>query len=97
MKRVLRIFAVITLLALPIVASAADSPIPPEMNWTATPPLRGAAEMARISDLLASLVSRGMITTQERDQLVEPYVEIPLGDGRTSLEERVQRYLSSSE
>ena len=95
MKRVLRMFAVFTLLGLPMVTSGDDTVIPPEMHWTATPPPRGTAEMARVSELLANLVSRGAITTQEQAQLAQPIVEIPLGDGRTGAEELLLEYLRS--
>lgn len=95
MKRVLTMFAVFTLLGLPMVTSADDTTIPPQMNWTATPPPRSTGEMARMSELLANLVSRGAITTQEQAQLAQPFVEIRLGDGRTGAEELLLEYLTS--
>jgi len=95
MKRVLRIFAVLTLLGVPMVTSADDTTIPPQMNWTATPPARGTAEMARMSELLANLINKGAITAQDQAQLAQPFVEIPLGDGRRGAEELMLEYLQS--
>jgi len=41
MKRYLATLAVLGLLALPVMVGAEETWIPPEANWTSTPPARG--------------------------------------------------------
>ncbi len=59
MKRYLVIFAVLALLALPIVARADETVIPPEAHWTPTPPAGRVVDMVRLVELL---VEKGVIT-----------------------------------
>jgi hypothetical protein len=48
-----------------------------------------------MSELLVNLLSKEGITAQGQAPLVQPYVGIPLGDGRRGAEELMLEYLQS--
>jgi hypothetical protein len=77
MKRLLVSFAVLALLALPVMAWAEDTMIPPELNWTATPPARETVEAAQLMELL---VNKGVITPLEQTRLTRPHSAMPGGE-----------------
>jgi hypothetical protein len=81
MKRTLVILAALALLAMPVVARADDQTIPPEANWTPTPPAQRTVDMVRLASLL---VEKGMISPQEYAQLTHPQPFSPSqqGNGR---------------
>jgi hypothetical protein len=68
MKRLLTIMAVLAALALPMVAGADDTPIPPEANWTPTPPARSRVDAVQLMDLL---VKKGVLTPADQAHLSE--------------------------
>lgn len=74
MKRTLVILTVLALLVVPAMAMADDQTIPPEANWTPTPPARQTVDVARLASLL---VERGMITAQDYAQLTQPQSSSP--------------------
>jgi hypothetical protein len=81
MRRILLMSMMAALLAMPVIATADDQTIPPEANWTPTPPAEQTVDMGRLASLL---VEKGMITRQEYSQLVHPQSSSPSpqGNGR---------------
>jgi Ni/Co efflux regulator RcnB len=69
MKRTLMMLMMFAVLATPMLATADDQTIPPEANWTPTPPARQTVDAASLVSLLAQ---KGMITPQEYAQLTSP-------------------------
>jgi hypothetical protein len=69
------------MLAMPLMAMGDDQSIPPEANWTPTPPAQQTVEVARLASLL---VEKGMITPREYAQLTQPQLSSssPQGNGR---------------
>jgi hypothetical protein len=81
MRRILLVLMMFGLLAMPVMATADDQKIPPEANWTPTPPAEQTVDTARLASLL---VEKGMITTQEYARLTHPRSSSPSpqGNGR---------------
>ena len=79
MKRLLTIMAVLAALALPMVAGADDNPIPPEANWTPTPPARSRVDAGQLMDLL---VKKGVLTPAEQAHLSGSAVMRPRSERR---------------
>jgi hypothetical protein len=69
MKRALMMLMTVALLAIPVMALADDQNIPPEANWTPTPPALQTVDLVRLVSLL---VEKGMIAPQEYAQLIQP-------------------------
>ena len=69
MRRTLIVLVMWAALATPVVASADDQTIPPEANWTPTPPSRAIVDMKPLASVL---VEKGMITPYEHTQLTQP-------------------------
>ena len=84
MKRYLGMFAVLALLALPVVVGAQETWIPPELNWTPTPPAQGTVDTARLKELL---VKKGVITPQEAARLTGPQTVTASGRSRETARE----------
>jgi len=59
----------VILLTAPMIAGADDQTIPPEANWTPTPPARQTVDVVQLASLL---VEKGMITPREYAQLTHP-------------------------
>jgi len=85
MKRYFVLFAVLALLALPLVAGADnhgwswdDTGWMPSW-WTPTPP---AGETVDAAQLLELLVQKGVITAQERAELARSQLALPAGQDR---------------
>jgi hypothetical protein len=76
MRRIL-----LMLMMFALMATADDQTIPPEANWTPTPPAEQTVDMVRLASLL---VEKGMITPQEYAQLTHPQSSSPSpqGNGR---------------
>jgi hypothetical protein len=81
MQRQLMIVAMLAVLALPLMVWADETVIPPEANWSPTPPARPTVDMSQLASLL---VEKGMITPQEYGQLTHPQSSSPSpqGNGR---------------
>lgn len=82
MKRVLVSFAVLALLALPVVVRADDdgeSTIPPQMQWTPYPPAREIVDTVQLMELL---VKKGVITPLEQAWLTRFHPATPGGESR---------------
>jgi hypothetical protein len=81
MKRTLMVLAMLTVLALPMLVWADETVIPPEANWTPTPPARPTVDLVQLVSLL---VEKGMITRQEYAQLTQPQLSAlsPQRNGR---------------
>jgi hypothetical protein len=81
MKRYGVVLLMITLLALPLMVRAEETVIPPELNWTPTPPARPSVDLVQLVQLL---VSKGVISDQEYAQLTTPQMSSssPLGHAR---------------
>ena len=92
MKRYLATLAVLGLLALPVMVGAEETWIPPEANWTSTPPARGAVDAARPKEIL---VKKGVITPQEGAQLTQPQPATPTGQSREAAREPTASYLTT--
>jgi hypothetical protein len=80
MKRTLMILAMVILLTAPMIAGADDQTIPPEANWTPTPPAQQTVDVVQLASLL---VEKGMITPREYAQLTHPQSSSPSQEGRT--------------
>jgi hypothetical protein len=78
MKRYGVVLMVLTLLVLPLVARADETVIPPEMNWTPTPPARPTVDLVQLVQLL---VSKGVISDQDYAQLTQPQLSSPVQAG----------------
>ncbi|MBI3328557.1 MAG: hypothetical protein HYZ81_17880 [Nitrospinae bacterium] len=92
MKRYLMIFAALALLAVPMAAGAEGTWIPPELNWTPTPPARGTIDTTRLQE---GLVKKGVITPQEAAQLAQPPVTAPTSQIREPAREPSASYLTT--
>jgi hypothetical protein len=77
MKRYLVIIAALAFLGLPVVAGAEETSVPPELNWTATPPARKIVDTDRWTAVLAQLVPDGVITVEEQAHWLQPFVTAP--------------------
>ena len=77
MRRILLTSMMLALLAMPVMATADDQTIPPEANWTPTPPAEQTVDTGRLASLL---VEKGMITRQEYAQLTHRQPS-PQGNG----------------
>jgi hypothetical protein len=66
MRRYVVILMVLTLLSLPLVAGADDTTIPPEANWTPTPPASTKVDAAQLTEML---VRKGLLTPIEHSEL----------------------------
>ena len=69
MKRYAVVLLVMALVSLPLVVGADETPIPPEANWTPTPPARPTVDLVQLVQLL---VAKGVISDQEYAQLIQP-------------------------
>jgi hypothetical protein len=78
MKRTLMILAMLTMLAMPMMAIADDQTIPPEANWTPTPPAQQTVDVGQLASLL---MEKGMISRQEFAQLTHPQSSTPAQQG----------------
>jgi hypothetical protein len=78
MRRTLLMLMMFAVLAMPVMATADDQTIPPEANWTPTPPARQTVDLVRLVSLL---VEKGMITSQEYTQLTHPQPSSPAQEG----------------
>jgi len=74
MRRYFVIGAMLALLTMPVVVGAEETTIPPQLNWSPTPPASGPVDTSGMTELLANLASRGVITPQEQAQLMQPLV-----------------------
>jgi hypothetical protein len=79
MKRTLLTLAVLAVLAIPLMVQADETVIPPEANWTPTPPARPTMDLTQLVSLL---VEKGMITPQEYAQLTQPQSSAPSRQGQ---------------
>ena len=79
MKRLLVIFAALALLALPVIVGAQETVIPPEANWTPTPPAQQTVDPAQLIELLRE---KGVITDQDYAQLAQPRLSSPARQGQ---------------
>ena len=81
MKRYGVLLLVMMLLSLPLVVGADETPIPPEANWTPTPPARPIVDLVQLVQLL---MAKGVISDQEYAQLTQPQSSSrsPAGHGR---------------
>jgi hypothetical protein len=78
MKRYVVVLMVLTLFSLPLVVGAEETVIPPEANWTPTPPARPTVDLVQLVQLL---VAKGVITDQEYAQLTQPQMSSPSRPG----------------
>ena len=74
MRRYFVIGAMLALLTMPVVVGAEETTIPPQLIWSPTPPASGPVDTSGMTELLANLASRGVITPQEQAQLMQPLV-----------------------
>jgi hypothetical protein len=79
MKRYVVVLTVLTWLALPLVAAADDQTVPPEANWSATPPARTQVDAGQLMELL---VRKGMLTPIDQSGLTQPPVAAPANNLR---------------
>jgi hypothetical protein len=69
MKKYGLVLLIMMLLSLPLWAGADETTIPPEANWTPTPPARPTIDLVQLVQLL---VAKGVISDQEYAQLTQP-------------------------
>ena len=74
MKRYVLALMILMLLALPLIAGADDQTIPPEANWTPTPP---ASSKVDARELMEVLVRKGLLTPIDQSELTQSPVAIP--------------------
>jgi hypothetical protein len=74
MERTVMMVIMCAALATPLMARADDQPIPPEAQWTPTPPARSTVE---VNQLASVLVDHGMITRQAHTLLTLPQASSP--------------------
>jgi hypothetical protein len=79
MRHTLMMLVMCAALATPVLAMADDQTLPPEANWTPTPPARSAVGGNQLTSLL---VDTGMITAQESAQLTHPQASSPSQQNR---------------
>jgi hypothetical protein len=79
MKRYVMVLMALALLSLPPLAAADDQTIPPEANWTPTPP---ASPKVDAKELVEVLVRKGLLTPVDQSQLTQSPVAIPSKDYR---------------
>jgi hypothetical protein len=79
MKRYVLVLMVLTLLSLPLIAGADDQTIPPEANWTPTPP---ASPTVNARELVEVLVRKGLLAPIDQSQLTQSPVVISTEDLR---------------
>jgi hypothetical protein len=79
MKRFVLVLMVLTLLSLPFMAGADDQTIPPEANWTPTPP---ASSTVNAKELMEVLVRKGLLAPVDQSQLTQSPVVISTEDLR---------------
>lgn len=79
MKRYVVVLMVLTLLSLPLMAGADDQTIPPEANWTPTPP---ASSTVNARELMEVLVRKGLLAPIDQSQLTQSPVVITTEDLR---------------
>jgi len=94
MKRVLVSFAVLALLALPVVVRAddgGDSTIPTQMQWTPYPPAREIVDPAQLMELL---VKKGVITPLEQARLIQGHSATPAGESRDAISAPAGSYVT---
>jgi hypothetical protein len=89
MKKPGMILMVIALLLLPLWVGADETTIPPEMNWTPTPPARPTIDLVQLTQLL---VAKGVISDQEYAQLMQPQSSSLLQPGHAKAWTREQAY-----
>jgi hypothetical protein len=82
MKRYIVVLMVLMSLSLPLVVSAEETVIPPEANWSPTPPARPIVDLVQLVQLL---VAKGVITDQEYAQLTRPQSSSPSQPGHARL------------
>jgi hypothetical protein len=75
MQRKVMILAMLAVFALPVTVQADETVIPPEADWTATPPARRTVDA---NQLAALFVEKGMITQQDYAQLTRAPLSRPL-------------------
>jgi hypothetical protein len=68
MKHMIAVLAILAALALPMMAVAEETVIPPEANWTPTPPAQPRVDAVQLMDLL---VKKGMLTSVEQAHLTQ--------------------------
>jgi hypothetical protein len=79
MKHYVVVLMVLTLLSLPLMAGADDQTIPPEANWTPTPP---ASSTVNARELMEVLVRKGLLAPIDQSQLTQSPVVITTEDLR---------------
>lgn len=72
--------------------AADDTVIPPQLNWTPTPPAREAVNMPRWTALLAQLVEEGRITAEEQTLLMQPVAATASGAGEKAAREHIMSF-----
>jgi hypothetical protein len=71
MKRYVVALMVLTGLVIPLMAWADDQSIPPEANWTPTPPYRSTVDAAQLTEIL---VRKGVLTPIDHRGLMQSSV-----------------------
>src|SRR5690606_28439613 len=82
MRRTSIILAMLAVLALPVMVWAqgnGETIIPPEAQWTPTPPARQSVDPARLARLLRE---KGVLSDQEYAELTRPHVSSPSQPGQ---------------
>lgn len=94
MKRYVVVVMVLTWLVLPLMAGAGDQSIPPEANWTPTPPYRATVDATRLTEML---VRKGLLTPIDQSGLVQSPVGTPTKNLREMDRQDGRDYVISSD
>ncbi len=89
MKRYGVVLLMMALLLLPLMVRADETVIPPELNWTPTPPPRPSVDVVQLVQLL---VSKGVISDQEYAQLITPQMSSASQPGHARVWRRDESY-----
>jgi hypothetical protein len=82
--------AIALVAAWPALAGADETKIPPEANWTPTPPARQTVDTVQLAELLKE---KGVLTDQDYAQLTRPRLSAPprQGHGRVWTWDEIDR------
>lgn len=91
MKRYVVFLIVLAWLSLPL-AAAADQTLPPEANWTPTPPAQIQVDAGQLMELL---VRKGMLTPVDQSELTQSSVAAPANNPREMDRQRDSEYATA--
>ncbi len=92
MQRYIVVLLVLTLFSLPLVARADDQTIPPEANWSVTPPSQTKIDAGQLMEML---VRKGLLTPLDQNALTQSPVSAPANDTRDMDRQHGNEYMTT--